>query len=174
MSGTLDDGMLPGTDIGRHRASEPTPFDIAFHHAALRRSPRPKPTAPDEDAEPGGPIDWHNLNDNDLEPVLADLTTFLQWAIPRWAFTSEQFPFDCWWKHPDIVEDMTAWWGLWQAYIENPYAHGADPMAFSERTAALKERLDQTYRGRCRREHTTDITPTVTDPFSDEAGGGST
>ena len=164
-----DAGMLPGTNVTRQPRAEPTPFDIAFQHAGMRRSTRPKPTVTSDEAEAGGPIDWHNIPDDDLDTVLADLTAFLQWAIPRWAFSTEQFPFDCWWHHPDIIEDMTAWWGLWQAYIENPYAHGADPMALAERTAALKERLAMTYRGRCRRQHTADLTPTVTDPFSDDA-----
>ena len=48
---------------------------------------------------------------------------------------------------------MTAWWGLWQAYIRNPEANIADPMAFHERTHALKQRLADTYRGRYQHGH---------------------
>ena len=48
---------------------------------------------------------------------------------------------------------MTAWWGLWQAYIRNEAANIADPTAFHERTHSLKQRLADTYRGRCRHGH---------------------
>ena len=61
--------------------------------------------------------------------------------MPHWGFTTEQFPYRCWWLHGDIVEEMTAWWTMWQAYIRNPTAHLADPTAFHERTWNLKQRL---------------------------------
>jgi hypothetical protein len=92
-----------------------------------------------------------------LEPELSDtfdaLCDFLAWAIPHWGFTTEQFPYLCWWMHADITEQMTAWWGMWQAYIRNPAAHIADPMAFHERTHTMQKHLADTYRGRCRQGH---------------------
>lgn len=102
--------------------------------------------------------------EEDLDPTFEALTDFLTWAVPRWGFTSEQFPYSCWWQHPDVVEEMTAWWGMWQAYIRNPAAHPADPMAFHERTHVLKVRLAETYRGRCRREHQASPTGVVASP----------
>ena len=115
-------------------------------------------------AEHVATIDWRNITPEDEEPTFTSLTNFLIWAVPRWGFTAEQFPYGCWWLHPDIVEEMTAWWGMWQAYIRNPSAHPADPMAFHERTYALKLRLSDTYRGRCRREHTAPPSGTVARP----------
>ena len=102
------------------------------------------------------------MGDDDYEETFGALCDFLAWAVPHWAFTTEQFPYRCWWQHSDISEEMTAWWGLWQAYIRNPAANIADPMAFHERTHTLKQRLADTYRGRCRHGHqpATD-TPTV-------------
>ena len=78
---------------------------------------------------------------------------FLHWALPRWGFTTEQIPHACWWQHPDIVEELTAWWGLWQGYVRNPTAPIASQMEFQVQTFQLKLRLEHAYRGRCRHEH---------------------
>jgi hypothetical protein len=59
---------------------------------------------------------------------------------------------------------MTAWWTLWQAYIRNPYAHPADPMAFNDRTNTMKTRLGNNYRGRCRKGHEPVASPSVKRP----------
>ncbi|MDO8308957.1 MAG: hypothetical protein Q7V58_11440 [Actinomycetota bacterium] len=57
--------------------------------------------------------------------------------------------------HTDVFEEITAWWGLWQSYIRNPSAHIAESVTFHERTDVLKDRLANTYRGRCRHQHET-------------------
>lgn len=122
----------------------------------IRQPAPPDPPAPTGPTEPWplpSPVDWHDLHGPDADTMLAMLADFLEWAVPRWGFTTDQFPYACWWQHPDIVEEMTAWWGMWIAYIHNPDAHPADPTAFHERTWNLKQRLATTYRGRCRREH---------------------
>ena len=154
-----------------------TPFDHEIHNglttavedavakaAAIRHPPRPDIMArPGEGSptDPIAPIDWHNIAPEDHQPTMDALADFLAWAVPRWNFTADQFPYDCWWQHPDIVEEMTAWWTLWQAYIRNPYAHPADPMAFHERTSALKLRLATNYRGRCRKGHEPVVAPSA-------------
>lgn len=142
----------------------PTPFEADPVLAALTQVGLPARPGEGDPRHPDGPVDWHGMLEEDLDPTLDALADFLAWAVPRWGFTSEQFPYGCWWQHPDIVEEMTAWWGMWQAYIRNPSAHPADPMAFHERTYALKLRLSDTYRGRCRREHTAPPSGTVARP----------
>lgn len=162
-----------------HHSQEFSPFDYAIHHeltanvedavaaAAERRPPRP-----DLQSRPGegsasehiALVDWRNVAPEDEEPTLHALADFLAWAAPRWGFTSDQLPYGCWWLHPDVLEEMTAWWTLWQAYIRNPYAHPADPIAFNERTNALKARLGTNYRGRCRKGHEPQSPPSVGHP----------
>ena len=133
-----------------------TPFQLGRHE---QQDGRPRSTngieRPGEgDAtQPGGPVNWRGMNDDEYDDAFGALCDFLTWAVPHWAFTTEQFPHHCWWQHSDITEEMTAWWGLWQAYIRNPTANIADPVAFHERTHALKQRLADTYRGRCRHGH---------------------
>ncbi|MDP1877339.1 MAG: hypothetical protein Q8M17_07280 [Actinomycetota bacterium] len=103
----------------------------------------------------GTSVNWHAMEDDDFSDTFGALCTFLEWAIPRWNFTTEQFPYHCWWMHTDVFEEITAWWGLWQSYIRNPSAHIAESVTFHERTDVLKDRLANTYRGRCRHQHET-------------------
>ena len=105
------------------------------------------------------------MEDSEFSSTFAALGTFLEWAIPRWNFTTEQFPHNCWWLHTDVFEEITAWWGLWQSYICSPHAHTADGVTFHERTDMLKDRLANNYRGRCRHKHeTAPAAPAVTIP----------
>jgi hypothetical protein len=129
--------------LGQHAHQRRTPIDPSRQH-------RP---GEGPETEPSGPVNWYGIENDDYEDTLGALTDFLEWAVPHWNFTTEQFPYGCWWQHSDIIEEMTAWWGMWQAYIRNPAAHPADPIAFHERTHALKQRLADTYRGRCRHGH---------------------
>jgi len=125
------------------------------HAASHRSSPAELLARPGEGdpTEPSGPINWHGMLEDEYAETFDALTDFLAWAVPHWGFTTEQFPYACWWLHRDIVEEMTAWWTMWQAYIRNPTAHPADPVAFHERTWALKQRLAERHRGRCRSAH---------------------
>lgn len=113
------------------------------------------PTRPGEGPpnQLGSPVNWRELSDEDYATTFGALCSFLEWAIPRWNFSTDQFPFHCWWMHPDVFEEVTAWWGLWQGYIRNPNAHIVDALTFHERTDLVKERLAATYRGRCRQRH---------------------
>jgi hypothetical protein len=141
--------------------------DVVATHVAARPEIRPDiQTRPGEGptAEHIATIDWRNITPEDEEPTFTALAVFLTWAVPRWGFTADQFPYGCWWMHPDIVEEMTAWWTLWQAYIRNPYAHPADPITFNERTNTLKARLGANYRGRCRKQHEASSQPEVVSP----------
>lgn len=115
------------------------------------------------------PVNWNGMHDDDFDDTFGALCDFLAWAVPRWNFTTEQFPYKCWWQHPDILEEMTAWWQLWQAYIRNPNANIADPSAFHERTATLKDRLGDNYRGRCRHKH--EPAPPPPDVATPDLGG---
>jgi hypothetical protein len=133
-----------------------TPFQLGRHSQQDRRPENPDGVARPGEADatqPGGPVNWRGMPDDDYDDTFGALCDFLAWAVPHWAFTTEQFPYNCWWQHSDITEEMTAWWGLWQAYIRNPAANIADPIAFHERTHTLKQRLADTYRGRCRHGH---------------------
>ena len=103
--------------------------------------------------EPGGPVNWHELEDDECEETWGALCDFLAWALPHWGFTTEQFPHKCWWQHYDVVEEVTAWWGLWQSHVRNPAAPIQYQIEFQAQTFQLKARFKHSYRGRCRHEH---------------------
>jgi len=119
---------------------------------------------------PSGPVNWHEMEDDEYEETWGALCDFLTWAIPRWNFTSEQLPHRCWWLHSDIVEELTAWWGLWQSAVRNPSAPTSNQMMFQEHTHQLKQRLEDTYRGRCRHEHQATPSSEVALPPSQPTG----
>lgn len=136
------------TRIGAEHADR---LDTPWHHPG---SPLARPgEGPLGDL--GTSVNWHDMEDDEFSKRFGALCTFLEWSIPRWNFTTEQFPYRCWWMHTDVFEEITAWWGLWQSYIRNPHADIADAVTFHERTDALKDRLANTYRGRCRHQHET-------------------
>ena len=103
--------------------------------------------------QPGGPVNWHEMEDDEYDETWGALCDFLLWALPHWGFTSEQFPHQCWWLHNDVIEEVTAWWGVWQSHVRNPAAPIHSQMEFQAMTFQLKQRLEQSYRGRCRHEH---------------------
>jgi hypothetical protein len=157
----IEDGITP---LAHGKASS----QVHGRHAA-----RPQPTADGEGEadEPSGPVNWHGMLDDEYAMTFDALTDFLAWAVPHWGFTTEQFPYGCWWLHGDIVEEMTSWWTMWQAYVRNPAAHPADPSVFHERTWNLKQRLGYTYQGRCRHEHQTVTRPVVAAPSACRIAG---
>lgn len=160
----LEDGLTP---LGHGHLSA----QVRGRHGSPHRSARTDPSRHDDidPLQPAGPVDWHDMLDDEYVETFDALTEFLTWAVPHWGFTSDQFPYRCWWQHSDIIEEMTAWWTMWQAYIHNPAAHPADPIAFHERTWTLKQRLADAYRGRCRHEHTPSASPAVTRPRDADA-----
>ena len=145
-----------------------TSAQVGKHTAKPTPGANGEPVRPGEDdpQHPSGPINWHGMTDDEYAMTFDALADFLTWAVPHWGFTTEQFPYACWWLHGDIVEEMTSWWTMWQAYIRNPTAHPADPSVFHERTWNLKQRLGATYRGRCRQQHqATASCPVVAQPL---------
>lgn len=157
--------MTDNTEASALESAVATPTAAARAAQQIRTSATTPAPPPDDRWQLPSPVDWHDLHGPDADAMLAMLADFLVWAVPRWGFTTDQFPHACWWQHPDIVEEMTAWWGMWIAYIHNPDAHPADPTAFHERTGNLKQRLASTYRGRCRNGHTAvDLAASVTRP----------
>lgn len=144
----IEDGMTP---LAYGHASAQVHGQRATHAPGAGGAPvRPGEGEPHH---PSGPVDWRGMLDDDYVATFGALTDFLAWAVPHWRFTTDEFPYGCWWLHGDVIEEMTAWWTMWQAYIRNPIAHPADPAVFHERTWNLKQRLGATYRGRSRQQH---------------------
>jgi hypothetical protein len=64
-----------------------------------------------------GPVVWHQLNPYETERTWRALAEWVGWLRGRYPL-AHQVPL-CWWRHPELVEELTALWLAWrEAYVE--------------------------------------------------------
>lgn len=76
---------------------------------------------------PRRPIVWSRLTGVDLERTWTALADWVGWLRGRYPLAN-QVPL-CWWRHPELVEELSALWLAWRdAYVERgaPLTAGAD------------------------------------------------
>jgi hypothetical protein len=76
---------------------------------------------------PRRPIVWSRLTGSDLERTWTALADWVGWLRGRYPLAN-QVPL-CWWRHPELVEELSALWLAWrEAYLEKgaPLTAGAD------------------------------------------------
>ena len=74
-----------------------------------------------------GPYVWHTLAPADAEKLWSALADWVGWLRGRYPL-ARQVPL-CWWRHPELVEELTALWLAWrEAYTEKgaPLTAAAD------------------------------------------------
>ena len=74
-----------------------------------------------------GPYVWHTLSTQDAEKLWETLADWVGWVRGRYPL-ARQVPL-CWWRHPELVEELTALWLAWrEAYTEKgaPLTAAAD------------------------------------------------
>ena len=74
-----------------------------------------------------GPYVWHTLSTDDAEKLWEALADWVGWLRGRYPL-ARQVPL-CWWRHPELVEELTALWLAWrEAYTEKgaPLTAAAD------------------------------------------------
>lgn len=74
-----------------------------------------------------GPYVWHTLSTQDAEKLWEALADWVGWVRGRYPL-ARQVPL-CWWRHPELVEELTALWLAWrEAYTEKnaPLTAAAD------------------------------------------------
>ena len=82
------------------------------------------------DADPSaavGPFAWRTLSPHAAETLWRDLAEWVGWLRGRYPL-ARRIPL-CWWRHPELVEEMTALWLAWrEAYVEKgaPLTAAAD------------------------------------------------
>lgn len=73
------------------------------------------------------PIVWAQLAPHDADHLWQQLGTWVGWLRGRYPLARKVPP--CWWRHPELVEEITALWLAWrEAYTEKdaPLSAGAD------------------------------------------------
>jgi hypothetical protein len=74
-----------------------------------------------------GPIVWDSLTELERARTWQQLADWVGWLRGRYPL-AHQLPL-CWWRHPELVEELTALWLAWRdAYVEKgaPLSGGAD------------------------------------------------
>jgi hypothetical protein len=78
-------------------------------------------------ADLAGPYVWHTLSATDTAKLWEALADWVGWVRGRYPL-ARQIPL-CWWRHPELVEELTALWLAWrEAYTEKgaPLTAAAD------------------------------------------------
>jgi hypothetical protein len=84
----------------------------------------------DRDTPTGGtqrPVVWAQLTPTEAHRTWRTLAAWVGWLRGRYPLAN-QVPM-CWWRHPELVEELTAVWLAWRdAYVEKgaPLTAGAD------------------------------------------------
>jgi hypothetical protein len=71
------------------------------------------------------PWTWRNLTGVAAERQWLDLADWVGWVRGRYPL-ARQIPL-CWWRHPELVEELTALWLAWSDAYATKHAHLAAP-----------------------------------------------
>ena len=103
----------------------------ALHHEQLAQMSEALEDLLDGDqGAPGGhrgPVVWDALTPHDQARTWRALAAWVGWLRRRYPL-AHRVPL-CWWRHPELVEELTALWLAWRdAYVEKgaPLTGGAD------------------------------------------------
>lgn len=97
-------------------------------------------------------INWRELSDGEAREVWNELRSWVEWACDRYQLPDQVVP-QCWWKHPYLVEELSALFAAWMAFYDVADT-GTGPISWLERLANSKTRMRDAYGNACARGHT--------------------
>ena len=100
------------------------------------------------------PWNWRALDREDAAALWQELADWVGWLCGRYPL-ADVLP-QCWRRHPELVEELTAVYVAWQAAYELPGANPTAPAEWHDRwLPGLEHRLVHRWRtGRCIPAHT--------------------
>ena len=106
-----------------------------------------------EYGEKPAPWTWRNLPERQAAALWRELADWLAWLHSRYPL-AETFPA-CWWRHPELVEELTAAHAAWKATYQSPGASPYAPGEWHDRwLPGLEHRLATRWKtGRCTEHH---------------------
>jgi hypothetical protein len=96
-------------------------------------------------------VNWRHLADEDAPRAWERLRAWVEWFTVRYDIPISTVPV-CWWRHPALVEELSALHTAHQAAFDQSDA-GFGPIGWHERLAAAIPRLGRAYAGGCTRGH---------------------
>ena len=99
------------------------------------------------------PWNWRHLPERQAAALCRELADWLTWLHSRYPL-AETIPA-CWWRHPEIVEELTAAHAAWKAAYTSPGASPYAPGEWHDRwLPGLEHRLATRWKtGRCTEHH---------------------
>ncbi|WP_282826724.1 hypothetical protein [Gulosibacter sediminis] len=106
----------------------------------------------DELLPPAGAIRWEELTGEERATTWERLRVFVEWWTDRYGISTKTLP-SCWFRHPAIVEELTALMSARTASFSDE-DQGLGPIGWHERAALVRQRIETThYRGECGTGH---------------------
>ena len=85
----------------------------------------------DAAAGSAAPWNWRTLRGHAAEAQWRDLADWVGWLRGRYPL-ARQIPA-CWWRHPELVEELTALWLAWKDGYATKHAHFSAPAEWHAR-----------------------------------------
>ena len=148
----LDADSVPGWPRSQPSTTHSSPSSLRLSRisrTALAWIRRPRTVHAGRSSGPGSPA-------AELERTWTALAEWVGWLRGRYPLAN-QVPL-CWWRHPELVEELSALWLAWRdAYVEQgaPLTAGADwhaPVAARVPAPHRCGRLEHRLRGRAPRQ----------------------
>ena len=117
-----------------------------------------EPAVREGDSAPLGAhiINWRTLTDQDAPTAWTRLREWVEWFVIRYRVPESTVP-TCWWKHGQLVEELSALHTAHTAAFDSSDA-GFGPIGWHERLSLAMPRLTRAYAGGCSNGHR-DIIP---------------
>lgn len=96
-------------------------------------------------------INWRELSDGEAREVWEELRSWVRWACVRYQLPEQLIP-ECWWRHPYLVEELSALFASWMAFFDAADT-GAGPLTWLEKLASARTRIREVYGNTCQRGH---------------------
>lgn len=107
--------------------------------------PVPEPCAQSEASEDSQPWwNWQNLGVTEAAAMWRDLSAWVGWLRGRYP-TGWWLP-GCWYRHSELVEELTAAWVAWLAAYTDPEAKPTAGLAWHSDMSLLAGRASSLYR----------------------------
>jgi len=99
----------------------------------------------------GQVVNWRTLTDEDAPAAWTELRAWVEWFTVRYRISESVVP-PCWFKHGQLVEELSALHAAHTAAFDASDA-GFGPIGWHERLSLTIPRLTRAYAGGCARGH---------------------
>lgn len=93
---------------------------------------------------------WRGLPEDKFTEAATTLREFVEWLVERYEISTGTIP-NCWYRHPPLVEELSALRAAWDVSFDVDMDGGLGPIGWHERFALAIPRIKAFYGGGCAR-----------------------